>query len=55
MVDVLSDIGHCDITADVDFKYIHDSLTDYDVDICGPVTQQTFLRNMGIDTRLMVR
>ena len=55
VVDVLDDIGNCDITADVDFKYLIDTLKGCDVITTGPISQRLFLQNMGIDTRLMVR
>ncbi len=47
-VDVLSDIGNADLTSHVDFEALACGV---DVNVCGPVTQGAFLRNLGIETR----
>lgn len=46
--------GTADLTADVDFSYLRRMAQDR-VGSLGPVPQQEFLRNMGIDVRLKVR
>ncbi|MGH0166698.1 UNVERIFIED_CONTAM: hypothetical protein FKN15_050991 [Acipenser sinensis] len=51
--DVLVAPGTADLTADVDFRYLR-RMTDERVLSFGPITQQQFLRNMGIDVRLQV-
>ncbi|XP_068609834.1 protein arginine methyltransferase NDUFAF7, mitochondrial [Brachionichthys hirsutus] len=51
--DVLSSPGSADLTADVDFSYLR-RMAGRGVACLGPVTQRTFLKNMGIDTRLQV-
>lgn len=51
--DVLVAPGTADLTADVDFRYLR-RITDERVLTFGPITQQQFLRNMGIDVRLQV-
>ncbi|RXM36096.1 NADH dehydrogenase [ubiquinone] complex I, assembly factor 7 [Acipenser ruthenus] len=51
--DVLVAPGTADLTADVDFRYLR-RMTDERVLTFGPITQQQFLRNMGIDVRLQV-
>lgn len=45
--------GSADLTADVDFSIIKEIFQDNAL-ICGPVSQQTFLRRMGIEMRLEV-
>lgn len=50
--DVLAAPGSADLTADVDFSYLRRCAGD--VACVGPVTQSSFLRNMGIDARLQV-
>ncbi|XP_033104927.1 protein arginine methyltransferase NDUFAF7, mitochondrial-like isoform X2 [Anneissia japonica] len=49
--DVLSEPGTADLTADVDFSYLR-LMSGLSVDTYGPITQNYFLRNMGIETRL---
>ncbi|XP_026681235.1 protein arginine methyltransferase NDUFAF7, mitochondrial-like isoform X2 [Diaphorina citri] len=49
--DPLKNIGHSDLTADVDFKYIRDSVKDKAITF-GPITQREFLKQMHIDIRL---
>ncbi|CAL8073328.1 unnamed protein product [Orchesella dallaii] len=49
--DPLTDPGSADITADVDFSIIKEIFSDKAL-VCGPVSQQTFLRRLGIDLRL---
>lgn len=51
--DVLASPGSSDLTADVDFSYLR-RVAGGGVACLGPVTQTTFLKNMGIDTRLQV-
>ncbi|TMS12462.1 Protein arginine methyltransferase NDUFAF7, mitochondrial [Larimichthys crocea] len=51
--DVLSSPGSADLTADVDFSYLR-RMAGGGVACLGPVTQRTFLKNMGIDSRLQV-
>ncbi|KAL6486652.1 hypothetical protein MHYP_G00060440 [Metynnis hypsauchen] len=51
--DVLLAPGTADLTADVDFSYLRRMAGD-DVVCLGPITQRTFLKNMGIDARLQV-
>ncbi len=43
-----------DLTADVDFSYLR-KMTGNEVTCLGPITQRSFLKNMGIDSRLQVR
>ncbi|KAJ0061115.1 hypothetical protein NL108_007855 [Boleophthalmus pectinirostris] len=50
--DVLASPGSADLTADVDFSYLRRCAGG--VACVGPVNQNTFLRNMGIDARLQV-
>lgn len=51
--DVLTAPGTADLTADVDFSYLR-RMSQGKVASLGPIKQQTFLRNMGIDVRLKV-
>uniref|UniRef100_A0A8C9CLN6 Protein arginine methyltransferase NDUFAF7 n=1 Tax=Phocoena sinus TaxID=42100 RepID=A0A8C9CLN6_PHOSS len=51
--DVLIAPGTADLTADVDFSYLR-RMSQGKVASLGPIKQQTFLRNMGIDVRLKV-
>ncbi|XP_062934663.1 protein arginine methyltransferase NDUFAF7, mitochondrial isoform X2 [Cynocephalus volans] len=51
--DVLIAPGTADLTADVDFSYLR-RMTQGKVTSLGPIKQQTFLKNMGIDVRLKV-
>ncbi|XP_074541222.1 protein arginine methyltransferase NDUFAF7, mitochondrial isoform X2 [Halichoeres trimaculatus] len=51
--DVLSSPGSADLTADVDFSYLR-KMAGESVACLGPVTQRTFLKNMGIDSRMQV-
>lgn len=50
---VLSSPGSADLTADVDFSYLR-RMAGEGVACLGPVTQRTFLKNMGIDSRMQV-
>lgn len=52
--DVLTAPGTADLTADVDFSYLR-RMAEGQVASLGPIKQQTFLKNMGIDVRLKVR
>ncbi|XP_072491964.1 protein arginine methyltransferase NDUFAF7, mitochondrial isoform X1 [Notamacropus eugenii] len=51
--DVLIAPGTADLTADVDFSYLR-RMTQGKVASLGPIQQQNFLKNMGIDVRLKV-
>ncbi|XP_019404151.1 PREDICTED: protein arginine methyltransferase NDUFAF7, mitochondrial, partial [Crocodylus porosus] len=51
--DVLIAPGTADLTADVDFSYLR-RMTQGRVAALGPIAQQEFLKNMGIDVRLQV-
>ncbi|XP_078350721.1 protein arginine methyltransferase NDUFAF7, mitochondrial-like [Oculina patagonica] len=51
--DVLEDPGNADVTANVDFSYLRKA-THGKVQTFGPVTQSSFLQQMGIDTRMKV-
>lgn len=51
--DVLIAPGMADLTADVDFSYLR-RMAQGQVASLGPITQQTFLKNMGIDVRLKI-
>ncbi|XP_051469808.1 protein arginine methyltransferase NDUFAF7, mitochondrial isoform X2 [Apus apus] len=51
--DVLKDPGTADLTADVDFSYLR-KMTQGRTATLGPIKQQEFLKNMGIDLRLQV-
>ncbi|XP_025783091.1 protein arginine methyltransferase NDUFAF7, mitochondrial isoform X5 [Puma concolor] len=51
--DVLIAPGTADLTADVDFSYLR-RMAEGKVASLGPIKQQTFLKNMGIDVRLKV-
>lgn len=51
--DVLEAPGLADLTADVDFSYLRKMAGDQ-VICLGPITQRSFLKNMGIDSRMQV-
>ncbi|XP_075391808.1 protein arginine methyltransferase NDUFAF7, mitochondrial isoform X2 [Tenrec ecaudatus] len=51
--DVLTAPGTADLTADVDFSYLR-RMAQGKVASLGPIQQQMFLKNMGIDVRLKV-
>uniref|UniRef100_A0A8D0BT58 Protein arginine methyltransferase NDUFAF7 n=1 Tax=Salvator merianae TaxID=96440 RepID=A0A8D0BT58_SALMN len=51
--EVLISPGTADLTADVDFSYLR-RMTQGRVATLGPIKQQEFLKNMGIDFRLQV-
>uniref|UniRef100_UPI003AAD7C2F protein arginine methyltransferase NDUFAF7, mitochondrial isoform X2 n=1 Tax=Centroberyx gerrardi TaxID=166262 RepID=UPI003AAD7C2F len=51
--DVLASPGSADLTADVDFGYLR-RMAGGGVACLGPVSQSSFLKNMGIDARLQV-
>nr|XP_033791795.1 protein arginine methyltransferase NDUFAF7, mitochondrial isoform X3 [Geotrypetes seraphini] len=51
--DVLIAPGTADLTADVDFSFLR-RMTEGKVASLGPITQQEFLKNMGIEVRLKV-
>ncbi|KAI9207324.1 S-adenosyl-L-methionine-dependent methyltransferase [Polychytrium aggregatum] len=44
--------GDCDLSADVDFSFVADAVQASGSHAHGPITQGTFLRAMGIGTRL---
>lgn len=52
-VDPLIAPGSADLTADVDFTYLRNSVIDRALTY-GPVSQSYFLKQMGIDLRLKV-
>ncbi|KAJ3160231.1 hypothetical protein HDU86_001067 [Geranomyces michiganensis] len=52
-VNVLSKPGEADISADVDFRFLRESVKDLAA-AHGPITQSTFLRSMGIATRMQM-
>jgi NADH dehydrogenase [ubiquinone] 1 alpha subcomplex assembly factor 7 len=51
--DPLLNPGSADLTADVDFKYLRDTVSDKAL-VFGPVTQEIFLNKLGIQVRLQV-
>ncbi|XP_071997344.1 protein arginine methyltransferase NDUFAF7, mitochondrial [Engystomops pustulosus] len=51
--DVLIDPGTADLTADVDFSFLKRIVGNTVISL-GPITQQEFLKNMGIDLRMKV-
>ncbi|KAF4518688.1 hypothetical protein B566_EDAN002724 [Ephemera danica] len=51
--DPLVDPGSADLTADVDFKFLRDSVATNALTF-GPVTQKDFLKQLGIECRLEV-
>jgi NADH dehydrogenase [ubiquinone] 1 alpha subcomplex assembly factor 7 len=50
-VDIFHRPGECDLTANVDFAYLKESMQDL-VPVYGPITQNQFLSHMGIMVRL---
>ncbi|KAF9048562.1 S-adenosyl-L-methionine-dependent methyltransferase [Panaeolus papilionaceus] len=51
IVDVFHEPGNCDLTANVDFAYLKESMSDL-VNCYGPLSQKAFLERMGIQLRL---
>lgn len=51
--DPLAEPGTADLTADVDFSFLR-RCAGTKVNVCGPITQEVFLHNMGIGVRLKV-
>ncbi|KIR81893.1 hypothetical protein I306_01204 [Cryptococcus gattii EJB2] len=51
IVDVFEDPGSCDLTANVDFAYLRESLTGIATSL-GPISQAQFLLSLGIQPRL---
>ncbi|GAA5937380.1 class I SAM-dependent methyltransferase [Sporobolomyces koalae] len=51
VVDPLSKPGHTDLTANVDFSYLAEAMSDYATPH-GPLTQSTFLTSLGLAPRL---
>lgn len=67
IVDVFSDPGQCDLTANVDFRYLQEAMADlgshllfsasfavdlFAVPTLGPISQAKFLTKMGLEPRL---
>jgi len=50
----LEDVGECDLTADVNFSHIRAVADGMGIDATMSITQSEFLRNMGIETRLLM-
>lgn len=53
-ISALADPGECDLTADVNFSHIRAVADSLQIDCSKSVTQQDFLKNMGIETRLLM-
>ena len=53
-VDPLQAPGTADLTADVDFDYIRREISS-SATVYGTITQEHFLRSLGIEVRLQVR
>ncbi|KAJ3781358.1 S-adenosyl-L-methionine-dependent methyltransferase [Lentinula aff. detonsa] len=51
IMDVFHRPGECDLTANVDFAYLKESMQDL-VPVYGPITQKLFLTHMGLMIRL---
>ncbi|OXC70853.1 hypothetical protein AYX13_00269 [Cryptococcus neoformans] len=51
IVDVFEDPGNCDLTANVDFAYLRESLTGIATSL-GPISQAQFLISLGLQPRL---
>ncbi|KAE9405175.1 DUF185-domain-containing protein [Gymnopus androsaceus JB14] len=51
VVDIFHRPGECDLTANVDFAYLKESMQDL-VPVYGPMTQKQFLSDMGLMLRL---
>lgn len=51
IVDVFHRPGECDLTANVDFAYLKEAMSDL-VTTHGPITQRSFLERMGISVRV---
>ncbi|KAF9041948.1 DUF185-domain-containing protein [Hymenopellis radicata] len=51
IVDVFSHPGQCDLTANVDFRYLKEAMADL-VPTYGPIPQAKFLTLMGLEPRL---
>ncbi|GAA6019158.1 hypothetical protein JCM10207_006565 [Rhodosporidiobolus poonsookiae] len=51
VVDPLSEPGHTDLTANVDFSYLAEAMGDF-VSTHGPLTQTRFLTSLGLQPRL---
>ncbi|GFT28628.1 protein arginine methyltransferase NDUFAF7, mitochondrial [Nephila pilipes] len=51
--DPLKNVGDVDLTADVDFQFLSKYANGKAI-VVGPVTQASFLKNMGIDARLQI-
>jgi len=50
-VDVLEAPGECDLTAHVDFLHLKDKARQAGLAVYGPMTQGTFLQNIGVEHR----
>ncbi|SGY79980.1 BQ5605_C008g05268 [Microbotryum silenes-dioicae] len=51
VVDPLTEPGHTDLTANVDFAYLNEALAE-NASTHGPLSQRTFLRSLGLDARI---
>ena len=54
LTDALKDVGDSDLTADVNFSHIRAVAQSMGLDATQSVSQATFLKNMGIETRLLM-
>ncbi|WVQ65216.1 uncharacterized protein L199_003389 [Kwoniella botswanensis] len=52
IVDVFDDPGNADLTANVDFAYLRESLTGTGSSSLGPISQSSFLLSLGLQPRL---
>ena len=54
LVDPLDYPGESDITADVNFNHLREVACSIGLEATDPIKQKEFLKNMGIDTRLLI-
>jgi len=54
LVEILDNPGEIDITADVNFSHLRSVAEAVGVDASESITQDAFLKNMGIETRLLM-
>ncbi|WRT65970.1 uncharacterized protein IL334_002921 [Kwoniella shivajii] len=52
IVDTFDDPGHADLTANVDFAYLRESLAGTGTSSLGPIPQSSFLLSLGLQPRL---
>ncbi|WWC68354.1 uncharacterized protein I206_102279 [Kwoniella pini CBS 10737] len=52
IVDVFDDPGNADLTANVDFAYLRESLAGTGTSALGPISQASFLLSLGLQPRL---